>query len=261
MPVRILIAIVVILVLGAGAYYLLRPYFEPPPPPPAPPRVAAPAPKSTQPKFPIEAPPKPLPSLAQSDPAMQEAFSGLFDAKTIERFFNLESVVRRIVATVDNLPRETVAARLNPIKPLGGLFVTAGKDATLAIGPKNAARYQPMVRVFEAVDTEKLITAYRHFYPLFQQSYVELGYPNGYFNDRLVEVIDHLLEAPDPKGPITLVSPKVLYEYADPELESLSAGRKIMVRMGAENAARVKAKLRDLRRAVTPQGSVAAKPQ
>jgi hypothetical protein len=40
----------------------------------------------------------------------------------------------------------------------------------------------------------------------------------------------------------------VLYQFADPELEGLSAGQKIMLRMGAENAAKVKAKLREIRR-------------
>lgn len=27
---------------------------------------------------------------------------------------------------------------------------------------------------------------YVRLYPLFQKAYVELGYPNGYFNDRLI---------------------------------------------------------------------------
>jgi hypothetical protein len=40
----------------------------------------------------------------------------------------------------------------------------------------------------------------------------------------------------------------VFYKFADPELEGLSAGQKIMLRMGAENAAKVKAKLREIRR-------------
>jgi hypothetical protein len=42
----------------------------------------------------------------------------------------------------------------------------------------------------------------------------------------------------------------VLYEFADPDLETRSAGQKIMLRMGPENAARVKAKLWQLRREI-----------
>jgi Protein of unknown function (DUF3014) len=42
-----------------------------------------------------------------------------------------------------------------------------------------------------------------------------------------------------------------MYEFADPALEARSAGQKIMIRMGSENAAKVKAKLREIRREVT----------
>jgi len=96
-----------------------------------------------------------------------------------------------------------------------------------------------------------MVAVYRRFYPLFQQAYVELGYPKGYFNDRLVEVVDHLLAAPEIDGSIALVQPRVLYQFADPELEARSAGHKILLRMGPENAAQVKAKLRAIRSELT----------
>jgi hypothetical protein len=48
-----------------------------------------------------------------------------------------------------------------------------------------------------------------------------------------------------------VVQPRVLHQFADPRLEALSAGRKIMVRMGSDNAALAKAKLREVRRALT----------
>ncbi len=75
-----------------------------------------------------------------------------------------------------------------------------------------------------------------------------MGYPSAYFNDRLIEVIDHLLAAPEVKDPVSLVQPAVRYEFADPALQSLSAGQRIMLRMGNANAMKVKAKLREIRR-------------
>ena len=60
--------------------------------------------------------------------------------------------------------------------------------------------------------------------------------------------IDDLLAAPELVAPPELVQPKVLYEFAEPQLQSRSAGQKIMMRMGPENAKRVKAKLREIRR-------------
>jgi len=45
----------------------------------------------------------------------------------------------------------------------------------------------------------------------------------------------------------------VLFEFADPSLEQLSAGQKIMIRIGPVNESRVKAKLADIRHALTGQ--------
>ena len=47
----------------------------------------------------------------------------------------------------------------------------------------------------DAIDARKLVAVYSRFYPLFQRAYRELGYPNKYFNDRLIEAIDDLLAA------------------------------------------------------------------
>jgi hypothetical protein len=103
------------------------------------------------------------------------------------------------------------------------------------------------VRFASAIDSGKLVSVYVRHYPLFQQAYVELGYPNGYFNDRLVEAIDHLLAAPELPPSAKLVQPKVFYKFDDADLESLSAGEKIMLRIGNDNAAAIKAKLREIR--------------
>ena len=106
------------------------------------------------------------------------------------------------------------------------------------------------MRLLETVDAKQLVDPYVRHYPLFQQAYRELGYPDGHFNDRLVEAIDSLLATPDPKGPLSVVQPKIFYEFADRELEQLPAGQKLLLRMGRDNAALVKAKLREIRRLV-----------
>ena len=254
------LAVAVIAILAAGGYYAFT-QREPPPPPPGASATPAAPPVPAGPRNPIaEAPAeKPLPKLDESDASMHEAFASLLGAQAVDRFLNIEGVVRRIVATIDNLPREEYAQRLDPVRPTAGAFRTTGKDDTLAIAPENAARYLPFIDLASRVDTARLVEIYKHHYPLFQQAYVELGYPNGYFNDRLVEVIDHLLETPDHPGKLRLATPHVLYEYAEPELESLSAGQKAMLRIGPENAARVKSKLRELRAAVA--SSPAAPPR
>ena len=249
---RILGIVAAIAIIGAATWY-----FWPGNPPPPPSQAAAPAtlPGAQGPRHPVEVPQEqPLPALKESDPAMLEAFARLVGAAALQKFFNLEGVIFNVVATVDNLPREAYAQRLNPVKPIAGAFQATGSEKTLAIAQANAARYAPFVQLVGGVDTAAAVAVYRRFYPLFQQAYVELGYPKGYFNDRLVEVIDHLLATPDLEGPIALAVPHVLYEFADPTLEERSAGQKALLRMGRDNALRLKAKLRELRAALVAGG-------
>jgi hypothetical protein len=96
-------------------------------------------------------------------------------------------------------------------------------------------------------DHDELIATYRRFYPLMQEAFAQLGYPDGYFNDRVIAVIDHLLATPEPEEPIRLVQPHVLYKFADPELEALSSGQKLLIRMGPDHAARIRDFLTELR--------------
>jgi hypothetical protein len=222
----------------------------------SPPRASVPAspppPVAQAPRNPIEAaePEKPLPSLKESDGPVAAALAALVGQDAFGRFFVPENLIRNIVATVDNLPREQVSQRVDPLRPVAGVLATNGKDGSRTLAPANASRYALQMGLVETVPTESIVAFYRRHYPLFQQAYVELGYPNGYFNDRLVEVIDHLLATPEPTGPIRLTQPKVLYEFADPALEDLSAGQKMMLRLGRQNRDVVKAKLREIRAAI-----------
>ncbi len=176
-----------------------------------------------------------------------DRIASLVGAPRFESMFVADDIVRRIVATVDNLPRQKVAMQLSPSKPPAGSFVTAGSEDQLVLGAANFERYTSWIGLVDALDPDAAVALYRRMYPQFQAAYENLGNPEGYFNDRVIEVIDHLLATPEPPETIVLARPHVLYEFADPGLEAQSAGRKLLLRMGPGNAARVKMKLRDIR--------------
>lgn len=248
------VLLAVILVGGAAAYYYWQQSRQQPVPS-QPSKTEAPrAPVSTAPAIlhPLETKEaQPLPALGDSDAAMRGALAKLPGKKSLTEFFYPDLMIRRIVATIDNLPRKKAPMRMMPVKPVPQPFARAGTHDNMVISPGNSTRYAEYVRVAQAVDARKLVDVYIRLYPLFQRAYEELGFPKGYFNDRLVETLDNLLDAPDIKGPVKLAQPKVMYEFADPDLEARSAGQKIMIRMGSENAAKVKAKLREIRHEVT----------
>jgi hypothetical protein len=253
--------LLIVLVAGAALFYLWRhnaPALPVVTAPPATPPVAAEATPAI--RHPIEdaqgatpsaAEAKPLPALMTSDTTMQNTLADLFGAASLGKVFYEDAIIHRFVTTIDNLPRKSVPARNLPVKPLAGPLVASSRDANVSIAADNAQRYTPYVQMAEAIDSKKLVSAYVHFYPLLQQDYRDLGYPKAYFNDRLIEAIDDLLAAPEPGDPPQLVQPKILYQYADPDLEGLSAGQKTMIRMGSQNEAKIKAKLRELRGELT----------
>lgn len=269
-----LVAGLVVAIAGAGGtlWWLYR--AKPPAPAPyaeAPAAAPEPAPASAPladagPKHPIEplaaaSAPQPLPALDQSDGVVQAALAGLIGKQGVMAFLNADGFVRRCVVTIDNLARPHAAPRLWPVQPSPGrLQRVAAGDAEL-IAPDNAKRYAPFVAMVASVEPSQAAALYRRLYPLFQQAYAELGYPKGHFNDRLVEVVDHLLAAPEPKQPpavkltevkgeVPSTRPWVRYEFVDPKLESLSSGQKIMVRLGPTNEQRLKAWLVGFRQAI-----------
>jgi hypothetical protein len=253
-------AAVAVVGLSVGAIIYLS-WKEKAPPPPVEPVAAVPAPAAVVPeeepaiKHPVPEPQvrEPLPPLAESDAPIQNALEELIGKESVQRFIIPKDLIRHVVVTIDNLPTEKVAERVRPATPAPGTFVVSGSEEAPVLDPANYERYNSLVKLLSSTDTRSLVATYTRYYPLFQESYESLGHPPEYFNDRLIEVIDHLLATPDIPGPIALARPGVLYEFADPELESRSAGQKALIRMGSDNATDVKEKLRELRSALVAQ--------
>ena len=188
----------------------------------------------------------PLPPLDDSDAYFRLELVNVYGSP-LDTLLTDETLIEKFVATIDNLPRGHVAERLRPIGRISGTFSVDSDDDSVVISPINYDRYSFLIDMLVHANVDTVFDVYRRYYPLFQEAYVGLGYPNGYFNDRVVEVIDHLLATPLPEGPLLLTRPHVLYEYADPGLEALSSGQKLLLRMGNSNAERVKSALTDLR--------------
>lgn len=193
----------------------------------------------------------PLPALSKSDDVVVAALARLGGDATVAKLLANAHIVQRIVATINALPRHEMGDNVLPLLPPQGQLATQRVDGNLVMAPSNYARYDAYLQWVRHADVSKVVAWYVRYYPLFQQAYRKLGYPHGYFNDRLVAVIDHLLKAPVPQDPVALMQTDKGYAFADPKLESLSVGRKLMVRVGPANEKLIKQKLRAIRAAVT----------
>lgn len=273
------VIVIILVLLGLCAWYLFNLQQDTVPEAPAPPPVAVeqPAPppvveeETAEPDFTspivdeepaIEAPA--LPPLAESDPVAVETLSSLVGSEPVRQYVVSEAVIPRLVATLDALSGKQVPASIKAVEGPGGVFqATAHEDPASVIrneagdpipqyvvDPVNYRRYTPYVEMLEASDSAAIVASYRDHRSLFEEAFRQLGYPEGDFDQRLRAVIDELLATPDVSGPLRLIKPEAYYLYADEELESLTAGQKILLRMGPDNAARVKAKLAEIRDAL-----------
>ncbi len=248
-------AVIVVAVIGVGAYLAHRAMVANTPPlapAPAPASTASAAPSIRYPiaqagSGPASAATTPLPALDQSDTSVVDTLAALAGGADLRALLVPRQIIARIVATIDALPRHAIGSRILPLQTPQGAFLTDQVGGVTVISDRNAARYAPYMRVVDSVDPKALVAWYVRFYPLFQQAYRQLGYPKGYFNDRLVAVIDDLLAAPDLAQPPALELQHGHYVYVDPALQSLSVGQKLLIRVGPADAARIKAKLRAIR--------------
>ncbi len=191
---------------------------------------------------------KPLPPLDRSDPVVRESLLGQMPGAPLSRFVNMQDYVRRFVITVDNLPRENVPSQLSVFQRVPDLLaVDRSADGVITLSPRNYERYAPLIAFLESLSASTVVTLYSRFYPLMDQEYKSLGNPEGRFHDRVIFAIDDLLATPMPSGPIELLQPRILYTFADPGLQNLSAGQKAMIRVGPAQAQRLKVVLRRLR--------------
>ena len=278
---------VLLVLLGAAAYYYFSIY-QPeatgvaqsttPAPAVIPPRTPDPEPAQslTEPEvvavpesgMEATAPPQveeiPLPMLMDSDPLVLQTLGGLIGESAVIQYLVSDNVISRVVATVDTMGGTRIPGIVQVVKGPESEFEATGNNQPevvifneegdplpqFIIDPANYKRYTPYVELLEAMDTTLLIENYQSHYPLFQEAYRQMGYSNGAFNTRLLALIDELLATPEVTDPVNLVKPEAFYLFTDPDLESRSAGQKIMLRMGRANADRVKQKLREIRSAL-----------
>jgi hypothetical protein len=190
-----------------------------------------------------------LPLLDQSDDAVLAGLLALTSDDALKSLLKPQAIISRMVSTIDALPKQTIGMNIVPLRTPTGRFQVQPDDGMFVESKKNFARYDTYMYIADRMNPSAAAAWYKRNYPLFQDAYRDLG-TGGYFNDRLVEVIDHLLAAPEPKGTLQLIPAKEGYVYANPTYEQLSVGQKFMIRVGPENEAKLKAKLRALREAL-----------
>jgi hypothetical protein len=241
---RVVAIIVVLLALGAAAYFLLwrrsqakpddvRVQTEQAVPAPAAAPVAEPAPSD-------------LPPLEQTDPIVRELVGKLSSHPTIAAWLTTDHLIRNFTVVVVNTsggrtPSKQLA-RVRPQEP----FQVVRRGSNIWIDPRSYQRYDRYADAFSGLDANGAAQLYIRLKPRIQDAYRELGYPDGNFDAALQRAIVEILETPVVEGNVALASKSVAYEFAEPRLQSLSSAQRQLLRMGPRNVRLIQAKLREI---------------
>ena len=192
-----------------------------------------------------------LPRLNDSDSFVAEKISELSSGTSLLSYLVDEQLVRRAVVLVENISRGQYPQTALPYKPIVEEMQVSSDDGRLfTMEGASYTSFDAAVAAFVALDTEQTVGLYRLLSPLLQQAYAEIGFRDAEFEQALIKAIDAVLSAPEIEGPFQLVKPSVMYLYADTRLEELANMNKQLIRLGPENSARLKAKLREFKQAL-----------
>jgi hypothetical protein len=255
-----IIGLAVVVAVAIGAYFFLTSAPEPeippvvsePEPEPEPSVDLEPEPESetadSGEPAPAPEPQRQLPPLNESDEAVRKDLLGLAPDGALGRWLVSDEVIRKWVAAVNAASSGQMMAKNRPYNSPKGSLVVEKEGATgMVLSEENYQRYDTPVRLLANMNNEAAIKLYRFWYPRLQEAFAELGMKNRTFHDQVLKAIDVALDAPQADQPIQLVRPSVYYKFADPKMEKLPGVHKLMIRMGPDNAERVKAKLRELK--------------
>lgn len=244
----VLVLVPVLLALVAGVWWwLLR---NPSPPGGAAPEAEAPAPEAAAGPLGPVVEPRDLPPLGDMDGIVRELLGALSRRPEVAAWLASGDLVRRFVASVDNVASGGSPVRHNRALAPQTPFQVARRGSRLVIDPASYARYDGLADTVAELDVHALARLYATLKPRLEEAYAELGQPAGTF-DRAVELaIVHLLDTPAVPPDAPLAADTVSYRYREAEIEALSPAQKQLLRMGPRNVPVVQGTLRALARAL-----------
>lgn len=196
-----------------------------------------------------EPPAEPLPPLDESDEYVLTRLAGMELGARLLRLVTPEGLVRKFVVFTDNVARGELPQLQYPLQRMEGEMPAREVDDNLYVTvPATHERFDTVVDTLVSLDVQQGMRIYEAMEPLLDEAYAELGYGERDFDTVAVRAIDRVLAADVPEGPFQLIKPSVMYQYAEGSIESLSPVEKQLIRLGPENTARLKERLRDYRR-------------
>jgi hypothetical protein len=194
--------------------------------------------------------PRELPPLDLTDTLVRELLGGLSSRPELAAWLATDGLIRNLVASVDAVANGAApTAQLRPLAPARP-FTVSSTGADAVIDPRSYERYDGIAATVDALDANGLARVYATLRPRLQEAYRELGYPEGNIDVAVERAIGRLLDTPLLERQVEVQRASVLYQFADPRIERLSAAQKQLLRMGPRNQRMIQDKLREIAQAL-----------
>lgn len=242
----VIVAVIGLLLGGAGAWWWLRDA-----PAPATPRGSDARLATDAPVTPIGEAARELPPLDQMDTFLRALLGALSNSPELAKWLATDDLIRQMANAIDRVSRGQSPSRDVPVLRPEGAFRTRGTGAAQTIDAESYRRFNGIALLLASLDPQAVADAYRTIQPRLDAAYRGLGRSEGTVHGALLAALDVLIATPIPKGPVRVrPGPGASLVFVDPELEGLAPAQKQLLRMGPEHLAKILPRLRALRAAL-----------
>ena len=192
-----------------------------------------------------------LPPLGQMDIFLRALLASLSASPELARWLATDDLIQQMAHAIDLVSRgQSPSPELGVLRP-EGLFQTSGSSRATTIDPATYRRFDGLARAVASLDPASVAAAYRTIRPRLEEAYRGLGRTTLTVDQAVAAALQVLIDTPQVADPVRLVpGPGATLAFADPELQRLPAAQKQILRMGPENATRVKTALVGIKSAI-----------
>jgi hypothetical protein len=187
-----------------------------------------------------------LPPLDETDAIVRELVSRLSSHPTVAAWLATDGLIVNFVVVTSRIANgETPVAELKAVGPVPRFRTRTSRDIAY-IDPSSYRRYDRHAEAVSAIDARGAAQLYATLKPRIADAYRRMGHPDGNFDPVLERAIIELLRVPAIDGEVALEPHGIVYAFAEPRLQSMTAAQKQLLRMGPQNVRAVQAKLREI---------------
>jgi hypothetical protein len=192
-----------------------------------------------------------MPALQDADMQVRSAVGNLSALTPWAEWLKASDLARRFVAAVNEVAEGDSPRRQLDFMAPSDRFQVEARDGHTFIADGSYKRFDLVADVVNSLDAKAAGTAWRTLHPLLSIAYGEIGAPGTTLDGQLAAALHRIEKVPVPDEPVEVVEHVATWRFARPDLESLAAADKHLLRMGPRNMRLIEAKATEIEEALS----------